>query len=68
MNWSNQGKIKVQSVNVQYINVHPVASTYEHLWALLTPVGARERPLNNGLRGTVVSHRVFIRSQSLIAR
>ncbi len=34
----------------------------------LTPMGARERPLNNGLRGTVVSRRVFIRSQSLIAR
>ncbi len=35
---------------------------------LLTAMGAHERPLFNGLRGTVVSRRVFIRSQSLIAR
>ena len=34
----------------------------------LTPMDGRDRPLNNGLRGTVVSRRVFIRSQSLIAR
>ena len=33
----------------------------------LTPMGAHERQLFNGLRGTVVSRRVFIRSQSLIA-
>ncbi len=34
----------------------------------LTPMDGRDRPLNNGLRGTVVSHQVFIHSQSLIAR
>jgi hypothetical protein len=28
---------------------------------------ARERPLNNELRGPVIPRRVFIRSQSLIA-
>ncbi len=34
----------------------------------LTAMGAHERPLFNKLRGSVVSRRVFIRSQSLIAR
>jgi hypothetical protein len=34
----------------------------------LTAIGAHERQRFNGLRGTVVSCRVFIRSQSLIAR
>ncbi len=34
----------------------------------LTAIGAHERPLFNELRGSVVSRRVFIRLQSLIAR
>jgi hypothetical protein len=34
----------------------------------LTAMGAHERPLFIELCGTVVSHRIFIRSQSLIAR
>ena len=34
----------------------------------LTAMDGHDRQLNNGLRGTVVSRRVFIRSQSLIAR
>ncbi len=34
----------------------------------LTAISAHERPLFNELRGSVVSRRVFFRSQSLIAR
>jgi hypothetical protein len=34
----------------------------------LTAIGAHEHQRFNKLRGTVVSHRIFIRSQSLIAR
>ena len=34
----------------------------------LTAMGAHERPLFNELQGSIVSHRVFIRLQSLIAR
>ena len=34
----------------------------------LTAIGAQERQCFNELRGNVVSRRVFIRSQSLIAR
>ena len=35
---------------------------------LLTAIDAHERQCFNKLRGTVVSRRIFIRSQSLIAR
>ena len=43
-------------------------SSFKQLINSLTAIGAHERQRFNELCGTVVSRRVFIRSQSLIAR
>ena len=45
-----------------------VVSAYCKSLNSLTAMDGRDRPLNNELRGSVVSCRVFIRLQSLIAR
>ena len=44
-----------------------IYKVFEHLNSL-TAIDAHDRQRFNELRGTVVSRRIFIRSQSLIAR
>jgi len=43
-------------------------STMRRAFNSLTAIDAHERQRFNELRGTVISRRIFIRSQSLIAR
>ncbi len=49
-------------------NIRQKAVTSEKGFNSLPAIDAHERQCFNELRGTVVSRRVFIRSQSLIAR